>query len=88
MWPPKNTLTILEGFKWAKRKQDGTYAIKKDLDMNDKRLKIIPPPVEDADAVNKIYADTLSDETKRYINMVTPFKSTEKGVKDDLCNVV
>ena len=37
-----------------------------------KKLKI-PPPVEDADAVNKIYVDTLSDETKRYVNSVTPF---------------
>ena len=41
--------------------------------MNDKRLKNIPPPVEDADVVNKIYADTLSDETKTYVNSVTPF---------------
>ena len=41
--------------------------------MNDKRLKNIPSPVEDADAVNKIYVDTLSDETKRYVNSVTPF---------------
>ena len=29
----------IRGVKWVKRKQDGTYAIKKDLDMNDKRLK-------------------------------------------------
>ena len=63
----------IRGVKWVKRKQDGTYAIKKDLDMNDKRLTNIPPPVEDADAVNKIYVDTLSDETKRYVNSVTPF---------------
>ena len=63
----------IRGVKWVKRKQDGTYAIKKDLDMNDKRLTNIPPPVEDADAVNKIYADTLSDEMKRYVNSVTPF---------------
>ena len=41
--------------------------------MNDKRLNNIPPPVEDADAVNKIYADTLFDETRRYVNSVTPF---------------
>ena len=41
--------------------------------MNDKRLKNIPPPVEDADTVNKLYADTLSDETRRYVNSVTPF---------------
>ena len=41
--------------------------------MNDKRLKNIPPPVEDADAVNKIYADTMSDETRRYVNSVTLF---------------
>ena len=41
--------------------------------MNDKRLKNIPPPIEDADVVNKIYADTLSDETKRYVNMIVPF---------------
>ena len=41
--------------------------------MNDNRLKNVPPPIEDADAVNKIYADTLSDETKRYIDFVTPF---------------
>ena len=38
----------IRGVKWVKRKQDGTYAIKKDLDMNDKRLKNIPTPVEDA----------------------------------------
>ena len=48
----------IRGVKWVKRKQDGTYAIKKDLDMNDKRSKNIPPPIEDADAVNKIYVDT------------------------------
>ena len=41
--------------------------------MNDKRLKNIPPPVEHADAVNKIYADTSSDETMRHVNSVTPF---------------
>ena len=57
----------VRGIKWVKRKQDGT------LDMNNKRLKNIPPPVNDADAVNKIYADTLSDETKRCVNSVTPF---------------
>ena len=45
----------------------------KNLDMNDKRLKNVPTPVENADAVNKIYADILSDETKRYVNSVTPF---------------
>ena len=63
----------VRGVKWVKRKQDGTYAIKKDLDMNGKKLKNIPPPVEGADAINKIYADTLSDETRRYVNSVTPF---------------
>ena len=63
----------IRGVKWVKRKQDGTYAIKKDLNMNDKRLTNIPPSLEDADAVNKIYVDTLSDETKRYVNSVTPF---------------
>ena len=63
----------IRGVKWVKRKQDGTYAIKKDLDMNEKRLINIPPPIEDADAVNIIYVDTLSDETKRYVNSVTPF---------------
>ena len=41
--------------------------------MNDKRLKNIPSPLENADAVNKIYMDTLSNETKRYVNSVTPF---------------
>ena len=49
------------------------YAIKRDLDMNNKRLKNIPPPVEDTDAVNTIYVDTSSNETKRYVNSVTPF---------------
>ena len=68
----------IRGVKWVKRKQDGTYAIKKDLDMNDKRLKNITPPVEDADAVNKIYMDTLSDETKRYVNSVTKFVNQQK----------
>ena len=63
----------VRGGGWVRRKQDGTYAIKRDLDMNEKRLKSVPPLVEDADAVNKIYADTLSDETKRCINSVTPF---------------
>ena len=63
----------IRGIKWVKRKQDGTYAIKKDLDLNNKKLTNIPPPIEYADAVNKIYADTLSDETKRYVNSVTPF---------------
>ena len=41
--------------------------------MNDKRLKNIPPSVEDADAINKIYVDTSSDETKRYVNSVRSF---------------
>ena len=63
----------VRGGGWVRKKKDGTYAIKRDLDMNDKRLKNIPSPVEDADAVNKIYVDTLSDETKRYVNSVTPF---------------
>ena len=41
--------------------------------MNDKKLKKnIPPPVDDADVVNKIYADTLSGETRKYVNSVTP----------------
>ena len=63
----------VRGGGWVKRKQDGTYASKRDLDMNDKKLKNVPPFLEDADAVNKIYVDTLSDETRRYINLVTPF---------------
>ena len=63
----------VRGGGWINRKQDGTYAIKRDLDIDGKKLKNIPPPIEDADAVNKIYADTLSDETKRYVNSVTPF---------------
>ena len=46
--------------------------------MNDKRLKNVPPPVEDADAVKNIYADTLSDETKRCVNSVTPFVNQQK----------
>ena len=29
----------VRGVKWVKRKQDGTYAIKKDLDVNGKKLK-------------------------------------------------
>ena len=63
----------IRGGWWVNKKQDGTYAIKRDLDMNDKRLRNIPPAVEDADAVNKIYVDTSSDETKRYVDSVTPF---------------
>ena len=63
----------VRGGGWVRRKQDGTYAIKRDLDMNDKRLKNVPSPVEDAIAVNKIYAETLSDETRRYVNSATPF---------------
>ena len=63
----------VRGGGWVKKKQDGTYAIKRDLDMNVKRLKNIPPPVEDAGAVNKIYVDTSSEETKRYVNSVAPF---------------
>ena len=47
----------VRGGGWVRRKEDGTYAIKRDLDMNDKRLKNVPPPVEDAVAVNKEYAD-------------------------------
>ena len=58
----------VRGGGWVRRKQDGTYAIKTVSDMNDKRVKNVPSPVEDADTVNKIYADTLSDETKRYVN--------------------
>ena len=45
----------VRGVKWVKRKQDGTYAIKKDLDMNDKRLKNIPPLLEYADNLKKFY---------------------------------
>ena len=41
--------------------------------MNDKKLKDILPTVEDADAVNKMNVDTFSNETKRYVNSVTPF---------------
>ena len=63
----------IRGGRWFQRKQDGTYTIKRDLDMNNKRLKNVSPLVEDTDAVNKIYADTLSDETKRYVDSVTPF---------------
>ena len=37
----------VRGGGWVKRKQDGTYAIKRDLNMNGKKLKNIPPPVED-----------------------------------------
>ena len=47
----------VRGGGWVRRKQDGTNAIKRDLDMNDKMLKSIPPPVEDADVANKIYVD-------------------------------
>ena len=36
----------VRGGGWVKRKQDSTYAIKKDLDMNGKKLKNIPPSVE------------------------------------------
>ena len=63
----------VRGDGWVRRKQDGTYAIKRDLDMNDKKIKKVPPPVEDADAVIKIYVDTLYNETRRYVNSVTPF---------------
>ena len=42
----------VRGGGWINRKQDSTYAIKKDL--NGKKLKNIPPSVEDVDAVNKI----------------------------------
>ena len=38
-----------------------------------KKLKNIPPPVADADAVNKVYADTLSDETRTYVYSVMSF---------------
>ena len=47
----------VRGGGWVRKKQDGTYAIKRNLDMNDKMLKNVPPPVEDADAVNKKYVD-------------------------------
>ena len=30
------------GGRWVKRKQNGTYTVKRDLDMNDKRLKKSP----------------------------------------------
>ena len=33
----------IRGVKWVRRKQDGTYAIKKDLDINNKKLTNIPP---------------------------------------------
>ena len=44
----------IKGGGWVKRKQDGTYAIKRDLDMNDKKLYNIPPPIEDGDAVKVV----------------------------------
>ena len=69
----------VRGDEWVKRKQDGTFTIKRDLDMNNKRLKNVPPPVEDANTVNIIYADTLSDETKRYVDSVTPFVNQQYG---------
>ena len=69
----KNYTDNVKGGGWINRKQDGTYAIKRDLDIDGKRLLNIPPPVDDADAVNKIYTDTLYDETKRYVISVTPF---------------
>ena len=47
----------VRGSGWVKKKQDGTFAIKRDLDMNYKRLKNVPPPEEDADAVNKEFVD-------------------------------
>ena len=62
----------VRGGGWVKKKQDGTYAIKRTLGMNGRKLKNVPPPLGDADAVNKIYADTLSDQTKRYVDSVTP----------------
>ena len=40
--------------------------------MKNKKLYNISPPEENADAVRKIYVDTLSDETKRYVDSVTP----------------
>ena len=43
----------VRGGGWIDRKQDGTYAIKRVLDMDGKKLKNIPPPVEDANAVKK-----------------------------------
>ena len=69
----KNYTDNVKGGGWINRKQDGTYAIKRDLDIDGKRLLNIPPPVDDTDAVNKIYTDTLYDETKRYVISVTPF---------------
>ena len=67
----------VRGGEWVRKKQDGIYANKRDLDTDDKKIKKkkknIPSPIEDADAVNKIYADTMSDGTKRYVNWVTPF---------------
>ena len=33
----------------------------------------MPPPADDADEINKIYVYTSSDETKRYVDSVTPF---------------
>ena len=85
----------VRGGGWVKKKQDGTYAIKRDLDMNDKRLKNIPPPIYDADAVNKIYVDTSSDETKRYVHPVAAVAVLSMGYiihnfnqkRQFLCNV-
>ena len=47
----------VRGGGWVKKKQDGTFAIKRDLDTNYKRLKNVPPPVKDADAANKEFVD-------------------------------
>ena len=33
------------GGGWVRKKQDGTYAIKRDLDMTDKRIKNVPPHI-------------------------------------------
>ena len=49
----KEYVDNVRGGGLARKKQDGTYAIKRDLDMNDRKLKHVPPPMDDADAVNK-----------------------------------
>ena len=41
--------------------------------MNNKKLQNVPPPVDNAYAIFKIYVDTSSDETKRYVDSDTPF---------------
>ena len=72
MYLRKNMLTISEEVD-VLRKSKMAPILSKEIWIRMTKVKHIQPPIDDADAVNKIYVDNSSDETKRYVDSVTPF---------------